>query len=84
MAMGFRLRLVIDGQTNAALSRFGGIVQVPLGPFDRNVSTFKMYVDGRLVTLNDYPYRVGLPADNPGEVVLGSRFGFFAAGCIRT
>lgn len=51
-------RLVIDGQTNTALSRFGGIVQVPLGPFDKSVSTFKMYVDGSLVTSKDYSYRV--------------------------
>ncbi|MBZ5619594.1 MAG: hypothetical protein LAQ69_12855 [Acidobacteriia bacterium] len=51
-------RLVIDGQTNTALSRFGGIVQVPLGPFDTSQSTFKLYVDGRLVTSKDFPFRV--------------------------
>jgi uncharacterized protein (TIGR03437 family) len=51
-------RFVIDSQTNAALSRFGGFVQAPYGPFDKAVSTFKLYVDGRMVMSRDYPYTV--------------------------
>jgi hypothetical protein len=57
-------RLTIDGNTNAVLSRFGGIVQVPAGPFNKVISTFKLYVDGRLVASKDVPYRVSSrPAD---------------------
>jgi uncharacterized protein (TIGR03437 family) len=57
-------RLTIDVNTNATLSRFGGIVQVPVGPFDKMVSTFKLYVDGRLAASKDVPYRVVFrPAD---------------------
>lgn len=48
----------VDGQTNSSLSRFGGIVQVPLGPFDKNVSTFKLYVDGNVVAAKDFTYSV--------------------------
>lgn len=51
-------RLVVDGQTNSTLSKFGGIVQVPFGPFDKRVSTFKLYVDGKLVASKDFPYGV--------------------------
>jgi hypothetical protein len=51
-------RLVVDSQTNSTLSRFGGIVQVPFGPFDKRVSTFKLYVDGRLVASKDFPHGV--------------------------
>jgi uncharacterized protein (TIGR03437 family) len=51
-------RFTIDANTDATLSRFGGIVQVPLGPFDTMVSTFKLYVDGRLVASKNVPYRV--------------------------
>jgi uncharacterized protein (TIGR03437 family) len=51
-------RLVVDGQTNSSLSKFGGIVQVPFGPFDKRVSTFKLYVDGKLVASKDFPYGV--------------------------
>jgi uncharacterized protein (TIGR03437 family) len=49
---------VIDAQNNANLSKFGGFVQVPFGPFDRRVSTFKLYVDGKLVATKDVPYTV--------------------------
>jgi len=49
---------VIDGQTNSSLARFGGIVQVPLGPFDKNVSTFKLYVDGKVVATKELTYSV--------------------------
>jgi uncharacterized protein (TIGR03437 family) len=51
-------RLVVDSQTNGTLSKFGGIVQVPFGPFDKRVSTFKLYVDGKLVASKDFPYGV--------------------------
>ena len=51
-------RLVVDGQTNSTLSKFGGIVQVPFGPFDTRVSTFRLYVDGKLVASKDFPYGV--------------------------
>jgi serine/threonine protein kinase/DNA-binding beta-propeller fold protein YncE len=51
-------RMVIDAQNNTALSKFGGIVQAPLGPFAKAVSTFKLYVDGRLVVSKDFPYTV--------------------------
>ena len=51
-------RFLIDSQTNAALSKFGGFVQAPYGPFEKAVSTFKVYVDGRLVISRDYPYTV--------------------------
>jgi hypothetical protein len=51
-------RLVVDGQTNSALAKFGGIVQVPFGPFEKRVSTFKLYVDGKLVASKDFPYEV--------------------------
>jgi uncharacterized protein (TIGR03437 family) len=48
----------VDAQTNAALAAFGGFVQVPYGPFDKAVSTFRLYVDGKLVTSQDVPYTV--------------------------
>jgi hypothetical protein len=51
-------RLVVDTQTNSALSKFGGIVQIPFGPFEKRVSTFKLYVDGKLVSSRDFPYAV--------------------------
>ncbi len=49
---------VIDAQNNAGLSKFGGLVQVPYGPFDKRVSTFKLYVDRKLVATKDLPYTV--------------------------
>jgi hypothetical protein len=51
-------RLVIDDQNNSTLARFGGLVWVPYGPFARRVSTFKLYVDGRLIASKDFPYVV--------------------------
>ena len=48
----------IDAQNHAELSKFGGIIQVPYGPFDTRVSTFKLYVDGRLVATKNLPYTV--------------------------
>lgn len=51
-------RFIIDGQNNTALSTFGGFVQLQYGPFDRGVSTFKLYVDGRLVSSKAYSYRL--------------------------
>jgi len=41
---------------NPALSNFGGIVQVPLGPFDLLGSTFTLYVDGVAITAKSLPY----------------------------
>lgn len=49
---------VIDAQNNAGLSKFGGFVPVPYGPSDKRVSTFKLYVDGKLVATKDVPYTV--------------------------
>ncbi len=51
-------RFAVDDQNNSALSKFGGIVQVPYGPFATRVSTFKLYVDGRLIASKDLPYLV--------------------------
>lgn len=49
-------RFVVDTQTNSSLSNFGGIVQVQFGPFDKRVSTFRLYVDGKLVASKDFQY----------------------------
>lgn len=46
----------IDAQNNVALSKFGGIVQVPLGPFDLLGSTFTLYVDGAVIAVKSLPY----------------------------
>jgi uncharacterized protein (TIGR03437 family) len=46
----------VDTQNNTALSKFGGIVQVPYGPFDLLGSTFTLYVDGVAVTAKSLPY----------------------------
>jgi hypothetical protein len=46
----------IDAQNNAALSKFGGIVQVPWGPFNLLGSTFTLYVDGVAITATSLPY----------------------------
>ena len=50
--------VTIDAQNNAVLSRFGGFLQMPLGPFDKTVSTFKLYVDGRQIASKDLTFRV--------------------------
>lgn len=49
-------RFIVDGQNHAGLAIFGGFVQLQYGPFSRSVSTFKLYVDGRLVPANAYAY----------------------------
>ena len=49
---------VVDSQNNTTLSRFGGIVQVPLGPYLFGMSTFRLYVDGRMVAAKTLPYSV--------------------------
>ena len=49
-------RFVIDGQSNANLSRFGGIVEVPLAHFPTRVSTFKLYVDGVQIASKNLTY----------------------------
>ncbi len=46
----------IDAQNNSALSKFGGIVQVPFGPFDLLGSTFTVYVDGVAIAAKSLPY----------------------------
>ena len=58
-------RFVVDNETNSDLSLFGGFVQLPYGPFARQVSTFRLYVDGRLVALNDLRYVVFHRAQGP-------------------
>jgi len=49
-------RFAVDAQNNSALSTFGGIVQVPYGPLDVGVSTFSLYVDGKLISSKGLPY----------------------------
>jgi hypothetical protein len=49
-------RFAVDAQNNSTLSTFGGVVQIPYGPFEVGVSTFSLYVDGRLVVTRDLPY----------------------------
>lgn len=51
-------RLIIDGQNNTALSKFGGIAQVPYGPFNKGAARFTLYVDGRVVSSKDFFYDV--------------------------
>jgi hypothetical protein len=46
----------VDAQNNTALSKFGGIVQVPWGPFNLLGSTFTLYVDGVAKTATSLPY----------------------------
>ena len=46
----------VDAQNNSSLSSFGGVVQVPYGPYDVGVSTFSLYVDGRLIASRGLPY----------------------------
>jgi uncharacterized protein (TIGR03437 family) len=47
---------VVDAQNNSALSKFGGIVQVPFGPFDLFGSTFTLYVDGVAIAAKSLLY----------------------------
>ena len=49
---------VVDAQNNSGLANFGGIIQVPLGPFPNNESAFTLYVDGRVVAGKIIPYAV--------------------------
>lgn len=49
---------VIDAQNNTLLSTFGGMVQIPYGPLDKRVATFKLYVDGRLIDSKNLSYPV--------------------------
>jgi uncharacterized protein (TIGR03437 family) len=49
-------RFAIDSQNNSAFFTFGGIVQVPYGPFELGVSTFSLYVDGKLIASKNLPY----------------------------
>jgi uncharacterized protein (TIGR03437 family) len=49
-------RFTVDSQNNSSLSTFGGIVQVPYGPFELGVSTFSLYVDGKLIASKNLPY----------------------------
>ncbi len=52
-------RFVVDSQNNSSLSTFGGIVEIPYGPFAVGISTFSLYVDGRIIASKSLPY---LPA----------------------
>ena len=47
---------VIDAQNNSALSQFGGIVQIPFGPYNLLGSTFTLYVDGLAIAAKSLPY----------------------------
>ena len=57
---------VIDGQNNIVLSAFGGVVQVPYGPFDLLGSTFTLYVDGVAITAKSLPYVPAYRCDATG------------------
>jgi len=46
----------VDGQNNSTLSTFGGIVQIPYGPFASGVSTFSLYVDGQMIVSKGLPH----------------------------
>ena len=70
-------RFTVDAQSNSSLSTFGGIVQVPYGPFEVGVSTFSLYVDGQLVASKDLPYLLSqrAPANfGPGIYDAGPEF----------
>jgi hypothetical protein len=48
--------LFIDAQNNPLFSDFGGITEIPLGPFKTRVSAFTLYVDGAPVASKDINY----------------------------
>lgn len=50
----------VDAGNNALLSRFGAFLRLPCGSAKSRSSTFKLYVDGKLVTSKAVTYRVGL------------------------
>ena len=58
-------RFDVNNQTNTNLSQFGGFVQLPYSPFAAHVSTFRLYVDGRLVAAKDLRYVVFHRAQGP-------------------
>jgi hypothetical protein len=47
---------VIDAQNNHLFSTFGGVTEIPLGPFTTRVSTFTLYVDGAPIASKDLNY----------------------------
>jgi hypothetical protein len=47
---------VIDAQNNHWFSTFGGVTEIPLGPFTTRVSTFTLYVDGAPIASKDLNY----------------------------
>ncbi len=49
---------VIDDENNAALSIFGGYMQIPFGPGTSRTAAFRLYVDGALVASNDQVYQI--------------------------
>jgi uncharacterized protein (TIGR03437 family) len=51
-------RFVIDGGNDSLFSTFGGILQIPWGPFPTRVSSFRLYVDGAPVASKDVTYAV--------------------------
>lgn len=85
-------RFVVDAQNNSPLSTFGGIVQIPYGPFAVGVSTFSLYVDGRLIASKGLPYLLAQRAPvnyGPGDFyvspcVLVEQLRFaYTGGCSR-
>jgi uncharacterized protein (TIGR03437 family) len=48
--------LLINAQNNSLFSTFGGVTEIPLGPFMTRVSTFALYVDGGLIASKDLNY----------------------------
>jgi uncharacterized protein (TIGR03437 family) len=51
-------RFALDASVSQVVTTLGSFVQVPYGPFDKATSTFKLYVDGKLVASQDVPYTV--------------------------
>ncbi len=47
---------VINAQNNSLFSTFGGVTEIPLGPFATRVSTFTLYVDGAPIASKDLNY----------------------------
>jgi hypothetical protein len=60
----------VDARNNSAVSMFGGIVQIPWGPFNLLGSTFTLYVDGVAITAKSLPYVPGLPVLHHRVVLL--------------
>jgi uncharacterized protein (TIGR03437 family) len=48
----------VNNENNSGLAKFGGIIQIQYGPYVALTSTFKLYVDGKLVASKDIRYPV--------------------------